>query len=242
MISLIATPLIDAAAAFPNLNAQKHVTWYANNIYARRSGELERALCRELSGSVYRVDDLKSHSWWKPEIIHGVPDGGLLAVRPISNGVKTSHLYSWYGEPLISWEDFADFDADDGNLLIPPTILPEAEESLETVPPESFLRYLRHLARLHSTAILYYQCFMWGGDTETEFAFVYSEGDEILYSFTGLEGEKAKLEIRRNSTAPEKTCGDVLVHALAHIGTKLPSSYFAPHTRSFPWERHRVSV
>lgn len=217
------------------------MTWYANNVYAKRSKTLESRLGREFPGSVYRVDDVQSHSWWKPEIAHGVPDGGLLAVRPISNGDHSDHLHEWYGEPVLSWNEFPRFDAGDRDLLIPPRILPEAEDSLDILPSEGFLQFLHRIAREFSTATLYYQCFMWGGDTEIEFAFVYSNGDEFLYSFAGFQDDKPQLEIRKNSSSPTTSSGDVLIHALDHIGLRLPSPYFAPHTRSFPWDRYRVT-
>jgi len=216
------------------------MTWYANNVYARRSEMLEDALCKEFSGSVYRVNDLRTHSWWKPEIIHGVPEEGLLAVRPFASSDESDHLHDWYEEPVVSWDNFSSFEDSGLELLIPPKILGEANEDGEAYPPEGFLRFLRYLAKKRATAICYYQSFMWGGDIESEFAFVYSGNDEFFYLFVGFEDQKPQIEIRKNSMAPTRKTGEVLVHALRHIGLDLPSFYFALHTRGFDWSRHHL--
>jgi hypothetical protein len=213
------------------------MSWFANNLYAKRTQALEDALRTEFPGSVYRIDNLKSYSWWRPEIIHGVPDGGLLSVRPFSNGDTDCYLHKWYDESFLNWNKYANFGEAEPPLRIPPEVLGIDDD---TLPPPGFLRYLRHLSKANDTPLLYYQCFMWGGSVETEFAFVYFGDDEYLYSLAGIEEENEHLEIRHNSSEPQKEDGDVLVHALRHIGLELPTPYFAPHTSPFDWGSYRV--
>lgn len=218
------------------------MTWYANNIYARWCESLEATLLKSFNGSVYRIEDLKSHSWWKSEIIHGIPKGGLLSVWPISNSDEDDHLHSWYDETVISWEKFISFENSEPDLIITPDVLVDAGEEPEVVPHSGFLKYIRKLARDHSTPVTYYQSFMWGGDTESEFAFVYSGYDEFMYLFTGMDVHESQIEIRKNSMVAEKQSGEVLVCALKHLGLEIPSPYFAPHTRSFPWSNYKIKA
>ena len=213
------------------------MSWFANNLYAKRSETLEAALRLEFPGSIYRIDDLKSYSWWRPEIIHGVPDGGLLSVRPFSNGDMDYYVNQWYGESSQNWSKYKNFGEAEPPLRIPPEVLGVDDD---TLPPPGFLRYLRHLSKAYDTPLFYYQCFMWGGSTETEFAFVYFGDDEYLYSLAGFDEENEHLEIRHNSPEPKTEDGDDLVHALRHIGLELPTPYFAPHSRSFDWGSYLV--
>jgi len=34
--------------------------------------------------------------------------------------------------------------------------------------------------------------------------------------------------------------GDVLVSTLGHLSLDLPTPFFAPHTRSFPWAKYKL--
>ena len=74
----------------------------------------------------------------------------------------------------------------------------------------------------HSVPITYYSACTFGGDVEWERAWVFAEVE------------------RRYEHDAETSFGDVLRKALIDHGVSLPSAYFAPHSRSFDWERFRV--
>lgn len=211
------------------------MTWYAHAIYGPWSEGLAKDLSGTFTGFMYHVKSLEKRDWWKPDIKHGLPPGGLLAIQPV--GPSEGHAFeSWYQEPFFNWTQVPQTttrtDGLSSNLLDP-----TGEEQSRHVPAK-FLDYLAHQSRRRNVPIFYYHCSTWGGDVEEEFAWVFDSGKEIVYEH--VPGKAQPRVAKHIHGQPMITAdGDVLRSALSHIGLQLPTSYFAPHTRSFDWASHR---
>jgi hypothetical protein len=48
--------------------------------------------------------------------------------------------------------------------------------------------------------------------------------------------------IYRTDTQPEEITANVLIKTLQHFDLHLPTLYFAPHTRAFPWKNYRYTT
>lgn len=211
------------------------MTWSGNYVYAPWSASLREALIRHWR--VFHIADLEDHPW-VDGTRHGLPPGGLLAAEPIA-APKGRHRKVWYGDDECPWRTDATDIKEQRPLLIQPGLdwVPECEEYL--LPAEDFLIYLRGLSEVHGVPLMVYDCAMWGGEVETEFAVVYSGRDEWVYAFTGYEQQRPQLVIWYNDHPLQRGPGDVIRRALTHLGIDCPTNYFAPHTRSFNWSRYR---
>lgn len=105
-------------------------------------------------------------------------------------------------------------------------------------PPAPTLRALKDLSLRSRSPVILYLCEMWGGDIDLEVAWVpgwvSGEPDRVLWH-TG-EGPLQAIAAAR----PRPLGRDVLGAALEYLRVRMPSPYFLPHTRGFPWERFRV--
>ena len=82
---------------------------------------------------------------------------------------------------------------------------------------------------------------MWGGDIEGEYAWIFGRSGIALVSLPpDTPGERRPLAIVEHSEPVRIVSGDVLACALKHLSLDLPTPFFAPHTRSFPWERYKL--
>jgi hypothetical protein len=61
---------------------------------------------------------------------------------------------------------------------------------------------------------------MWGGDIDYEYCLVYEPTESVVFT---TDGSRI----------------DALRAGLVKIGLELPTPYFAPHTRSYPWQMHK---
>lgn len=173
-----------------------------------------------------------------PRPVDYLPPEGLLVLRPIGN-VTHDDTLSWYQEPVLDWGAFpgpgdARFEADRLRVA-------EATDmAAESLPPTTMLAYLSDLARRTQSALLVYSCSMWGGDVESEQAWVIGKSNLALVN--RAQGDSPGQILTMDGTGPIRVVeGDVLSMALEHLGVKLPTPYFLPHTRAFSWREFRLA-
>jgi hypothetical protein len=211
------------------------MTWFANNIYTLYSPELLSEFGETFPGCVYHVTTLSTHTWFNDTIRHGLPDGGLLVVRPI--GAFDEFTSDWYDENFLNWEsiEYRKWS----NITFGQTIL-TAEEASNHNPPDRFLGYLKHISEEYTTQVFYYSCFMWGGDIESEYSFLYDNGDEQVLLFTGSRDSQPLISLYTEKEILHEQPFDILQRNLQKLGLRLPTAYFALHTRGFPWNEYHV--
>jgi hypothetical protein len=200
------------------------MTWYADEILLRATPAAVDALVAlpAVSEFAYVVRDLTGHDWHEPGIRHGLPADGLLVIRPVCG--SDSHSRDWYGTAVLEWAAVA--SADTGRL--DSGVTRRLAENLDEVsrPPASFRAALAALARQLSQPVVFYSCCTFGGTVIQEFSLIY-EPAESLFVKSDLHGEIADDGI------------EPLRSGLGKLELTLPTSYFAPHTRSFPWQQYR---
>lgn len=204
------------------------MTWYGDYLYCEARDEVLAALAASwLKSAVHHVVEPLDHEWYTPGVEHGLPDGGLVAVRPVGEPGP-----SWYGTPVLSWRGYP--RGDRPPAAVPPSrVKPALGEHKRFAPPAGYLAWARELAARTNTSVVCYYAFMWGGDTEYEYAWVFGKVEEVYVD--GPDGLRV--------FAPDgeaKRPGDVLVEALRPLGLQLPSPYFALHTREFDWKPYAV--
>lgn len=202
------------------------MTWYASEIILRATpAALARVnaspLLRPFS---YHVQALAEHEWYCDEQRHSLPDEGLLVVRPVC-GISSDGA-SWRGTPILEWSSLDSLPSAECYLN------EEVSRDLaiyldgEPPPPSSFRKAAATLALELKLPIIYYGCGMWGGDIEYEYCLVYEP--------------KESLFLTKRSCPDTDGTNDSLRRGLLKVGLSLPTGYFALHTRSFPWETHRL--
>ena len=99
------------------------------------------------------------------------------------------------------------------------------------------LGLLRCLKRVHDRTgkpLVYYHCTMWGGDVETELAWVIDR-DQRVYRM--VEGGAVWMHSPQRS---RNVRTDVLIDGMKAVGVDLASRFFALHEASFHWRRYRL--
>lgn len=210
-----------------------------------------------LSKGMYLLTDVDGHQWLYPKGRHGMPPNGLLVVREVCNPETDNKPYnpnvyesSWHGNSAIPWADLT--GPQEIDIILPPVIPARSasqvtfdilESSKRAYPPIEFLRYLKHLSRLTGSSITYYHHESGGnGIYEQEFAWTFGNEDKVYV----LYGYDYILEYSNEVTKqlPSLVNGirqSALMVVLRQYGLKLPTHYFAPHTRNFNWNKYRIS-
>lgn len=216
------------------------MTWYANFVFAEPKPTAISKFCTvsEISNGLYFVQDLDDYVWFDERVRHGLPSRGLLVGREICH--PESHAASWHGEQAISWNVFRGLDIYE---VIQPELVISFEKDTsergyleEVLPPLPFLRFLKWVNVTTKSIVSFYYGATWGGDTEEEYAWVFGDEDRV-YRFRDYE---TTFEFHHNGSREIKE-GAVLNLTLADHGLLLPSGYFALCTRSFKWDRYRIS-
>lgn len=215
------------------------MTWYANYILAEPTPATINKFCTvpEISKGLYVVRNLDNYVWFDEKVCHGLPPGGLLVGREVCN--LDSHAAEWHRDEAISWNAF--IGPENVEVIEPSVVIVAVDDELEkahlkeALPPIAFLRFLKWVNLTTSSVVSFYYCATWGGDTEEEFAWVFSENDKV-YRFKDYENTE---EYKKDGSV-EVIAGAVLNLILSHHRLELPSKYFALCSRSFKWERHRV--
>lgn len=123
------------------------MTWYADEILTVGTPAAIRAIADDglLAPFAYHLREPLDHDWPVPEVVHGLPERGVVVVRPVCATTPGDSPVDWYGEPVLDWQRFS--GETDSELLALRARAAEARHGLETVPPAAFLAHLRHLER-----------------------------------------------------------------------------------------------
>ncbi|WP_057971671.1 hypothetical protein [Lysobacter antibioticus] len=202
------------------------MTWYADEIVLRASDEALESVAASpwLAPFAYHIRSLAGHVWHRKELRHGLPDGGLLVIRPVCG--KSSHWSDWHHTEVLDWTGLPCESAAEELLDTEVTQCLSEYLDEESVPPLQLRRAVATLAAGLRQPVFYYGCAMWGGDIEHEYSLVYGPEESIVLTNT----------IPHIVEPPV----DALRAGLHSIGLELPTGYFAPHTRSFPWQAHKL--
>jgi hypothetical protein len=212
------------------------MTWYANRIYINATPEALVAVRSEPSfaGHLFLLTGSLPVSTRRgvPEL--RLPDRGLLVIKEIGSGTEQEGeppKHWWYApDEWLSWSALQ--GPRDQDVIDPSNIQELAEVER---PPLAFLRYLRALHVSCNSPVTYYASFMWGGDVESEYAWVFAE-HEVVY----CDAPAGAVEVDADGNRHRLTDRGVLESALAHHGLDLPTAYFPPHTRKFDWDTRRL--
>ena len=203
------------------------MTWYADEIILRATpGARETVMATpQFAPFSYHIRSVKGHAWYKREQEHGVTDDGLLVVRPVCG--NSSHGFEWHGIPVLDWTTL-EFEPRAESLL-DQCVAKELSEYLdeESLPPSSLRKAVAGLSLRTGEPVIYFGCGMWGGDIVYEYCLVYEPKESLVMT---------------KPTPPPDPPGteDALRAGLLKLGLRLPTPYFAPHTRDFPWRTHKL--
>ena len=173
----------------------------------------------------YVVRSLDSHEWHTREVQHTLPAEGLIFIRPV--GSVSSGDLDWYGAPMLDWTAIS------GELGAAAQLDRQVTEQLSSylhddlLPPPAFRTAMASLAMTLQQVVIYYRCFMWGGDVESEYCLVYKPTESLFITKSSLPPDNPGVE-------------DALRAGLSQLGLELPTGYFAPHVSSFPWQAHKL--
>jgi hypothetical protein len=215
------------------------VTWYAHEVIAPGSPKVARIVAGDpmVAPFAYHLHGPVEHAWHSPDVAHGFPGTGLIVVRPVCDLVDG--VAEWYGEPVLDWKSLR---ATDTSSPLDLTAVAQAGGVNDALlPPESFLSFLQALASRADATLLFYSCSMWGGDIEAEYAFVIGRSPSAIVALPQDRDEDGcprvvVIEGGRQTPATR----DVLSIALSNLDFHIPTPFFAPHTRTFPWQRYRL--
>ena len=216
------------------------MTWYASQIMTTGAPSILAASERNPAfvDHVFHVTNPIHHDWYTPDVKHSVPNDGLVFIRPICDPADPSA--EWHGDDLLSWERFANTSGAD--VILTPQVLAERRSELNAAgfAAADILRIAKKLNTDTNVPVAFYYCFCWGGDVEFEYAWIFDKSERVLIrqiedvppDINRLLEIDADTEIIRDE--------DVLVRMLRSLSCELPTRYFAPHTRGFPWHEHRL--
>lgn len=202
------------------------MTWYAQEILLRATPAALQAVRNSalLAPFAYHLHSLQDIDWYLPEHRHGLPQGGLLVIRPVC--AAAAQGAQWHEEAIL---DTVSLPLNPGTLhcLQADIATLLADQVPETSLPSVHLRsMLATLAKqLHET-VVYYACGMWGGDLDFEYCLSYEPQETLFATDVCGHGHHTQRALHQ---------------ALKSIGLTLPSAFFAPHTRSFDWAAHRLA-
>lgn len=208
------------------------MTWHASVLYGQATPSLRACLAADpvLGPELHHLRELP-HRFPRRSLQHDLPPGGLLAVPDVLPPDDRHRA-------IVPWD--ALFAATGPALRFsPPALLKERGLDPHAWPPPPALRYLKDLAQRSGAPLSFYRCEMWGGDVEFEAAWIpgWAPGEPDRVIFHLGEPGRVATAIGSRVTLEE---GDPLRRTLEFHRLRLPSPYFAPHTRAFDWERCRV--
>ncbi|MGO4262722.1 hypothetical protein [Lysobacter sp. TAB13] len=219
------------------------MTWFADEILLPATAQALARVSGDplLAPYAYWVRDLDGHAWFADEHRHELPEGGLIAIRPVRDTRSDDEDDSWYGVPSLDWSRLQPRENQGpepdriGRRLAAyllecttgePPSADNVADDVDSLPPPSLRRYLGELSAQLSLPVLYHSAFFWGGAVEYEYSLCYRPHEALFLTKPPEPGDEA---IRH-----------ALHDGLAGVGVNLPSPYFALHAREFPWARHRL--
>ncbi len=229
------------------------MSWTGDQIYTKPNLDLIQFL-QTIDGfkhKLFHVTDLDGirSKWVKNNIFsktenehsfkkHGLPENGLLVIKP--NYYRS--LYDKNDEDFDFWEKFENGQGEENDDKTWNFIdsLTKEEMSLDSITDLSpsqlkLLSFLQFLNEKFKVPFLYYYCFMWGGEIELEYFFVFENGLKI-YSYD-VENKKS-FQFKDNQRI--KLESTVLQTGFKHLKFNLPSWYFAPHGGLFDWKKYYI--
>lgn len=213
------------------------MTWYASEILAKNSPALLAAIRNDprLLNHSYLVREPLEYSIQGVQAIFVPPDNGLLVIRPICD--PEAHCAEWHDSSILSWHLFA--NPHDVQAIRPQALDEYVDPELANeFPPPAFLAYLKKLAADTNTNLAFFYCFMWGGDTEVEYAWRFGEREEAAVVLEpGVKSKLVQIGIEGKVEIREV---DLLSDTLAYLGAPIPSPFWFPHMRGFPWEFYKL--
>jgi ankyrin repeat protein len=206
------------------------VAWSASIVYAQATPALRRLLADDpvLGPELHHIRRIEER-WPGGVAPHGLPAGGLLAVPGVlpPDGRHT---------PVIPWDALHGAGGPAGRFPRPELLAGHGLHPREW-PPAAALHYLKDLSHRAGEPVSLYRCETWGGDVEFEAAWLPGwapgEPDRVIAWVGGRIATAVGSRVREEE-------GDVLQRLLEFHRLRLPGRYFAPHTGTFAWERHRV--
>jgi hypothetical protein len=215
------------------------VTWYAHEVIAPGSQKVARVFASDpmLAPFSYRLHGPLEHAWHRPEVAHGFPETGLIVVRPVCG--LADDVAEWYGEPVLDWGSLRATDT--SSPLDPAAVAQACGVNNAFLPPESFLSFLQALATRAEATLLFYSCSTWGGDIESEYAFVLGRSPSAIVALPqDGDGDGCPRVVVIDGARQTPATRDVLSIALSALDFQIPTPFFAPHTRAFPWQSYRL--
>lgn len=188
-----------------------------------------------LAPFAYRLHGPLEHAWHRPEVAHGLPETGLIVVRPVC---ALDEDTEWYGEPVLDWGSLR---ATATSPFDPAAVAQACGVNGAFLPPQNFLSFLQTLATRVDATLLFYSCSMWGGDTESEYAFVFGRSPSAIVALPQDRDEDGcpRVMVLEGAQQTPTTHG-VLSIAFSALDFQIPTPFFAPHTRGFPWQKYRL--
>lgn len=213
------------------------MTWYATEVLARCNASLIAAVKSEpaLAAHSYLISEPIEYHLNGSDFTFVPPEGGLLVIRPICD--PETHCAEWHEETVLSWHSLSESSRIE---VIPPNALGEHvdDDTLAELPPVTFLAYLKQLSIRTGAHLVFFHCFMWGGDTEFEYLWLFGEREEAaIVVEPGVKSKVARVGVGCSIHLQQ---ADLLSEALAYLGAPLPSPFWILHTRGFPWERYKL--
>ena len=212
------------------------MTWYASEVLAKCNEALLAAVMNEprIAAHAYLIQEPIPYEINGTQSVFHPPEGGLLVIRPICD--PETHCASWHNSEVLSWHSLS--GPSDVTVLLPQSLGKHVDqERLDEFPPVAFLSYLKKLAMVSNADLVFFHCFMWGGDTEFEYSWSFGRREQV--SLVLEPGVTSKVA-RSCSTSIELLDLDLLSDALAYLGAPIPSPFCILHTGGFPWERFKV--
>jgi len=213
------------------------MTWYATELLAHCNERLLAAVTADtrIAPHAYLIKDIVTYQMGDQEHAFRPPAGGLLVLRPFCDA--GSHCATWHDERFVDWSALD--GAGREPRITPAMLAAHAGEELEdALPPPQFLRYLDQLAMVTESDMVFFYCFMWGGETEIEYRWSFGRRQEA--SAVLRPGAVSTVVSLGTDGAPEERDLDLLSDTLAYLGAPLASPFCILHTRGFPWERYRL--
>lgn len=213
------------------------MTWYAHEVIAPGWQKVARVIAGDpmLAPFAYRLHGPLEYPWHRPNVVHGFPESGLIVVRPVCNPDEAD----WYGEAVLDWRSLSATGT--SSPLDPADVAEACGVNRADLPPKTFLSFLQALAARADAPLLFYGCSMWGGDIESEHAFVLGRSPSAIVALPldRDEGGRPRVAVLKPGSKTVTT-RDVLSLALSALDFQIPTQFFAPHTREFPWHSYRL--
>ena len=213
------------------------MTWYASEILAACNASLLDAVRSNppLAARSYLIREPIDFALNGSTHTFVPPGGGLLVVRPVCD--PEEHCAEWHEEPALSWHSLSGHG---GSETITPKALGQhvGDDMLDEFPPATFFAYLKQLSAETNSRLAFFRCSMWGGDIESEYLWLFGTREEAAIVLqAGVKSQVAQVGRQGDVHLREV---DLLSEALAYLGAPIPSSFWVPHTRGFPWKQYRL--